>query len=54
MVHIIGFQQSTCTQRVLTVLAEKGVTDYTIFVPDLKKGALKVGIPPFFTSSRHD
>jgi len=45
MVHIIGFAQSTCTQRVLTTLAEKGVTDYTMFAPDFMKGALKVDTP---------
>jgi glutathione S-transferase len=42
MVHIIGSESSTCTQRVLMVLAEKGVTDYTIYTPDFMAGEHKV------------
>jgi len=41
MVHLIGFTYSTCTQRVLTVLAEKGVTDFTTYTPDMRKGEHK-------------
>jgi hypothetical protein len=35
MIHITGVQISTCTQRVLTALAEKGITDYTLYTPDM-------------------
>jgi hypothetical protein len=42
MVHLIGSKNSTCTQRVLTVLAEKGVTDWTIYEPDFMTGEHKV------------
>jgi hypothetical protein len=42
MVHIIGSKQATCTQRVLTVLAEKGVEDWTMYEPDFMAGDLKV------------
>lgn len=43
MVHIIGVNASTCTQRVLTVLAEKGVTDFTLYAPNFMVGEHKVG-----------
>jgi len=41
MVHIIGTPMSTCTQRILAVLAEKGVTDFTITCPDFASGEHK-------------
>jgi len=39
--HLIGSPGSTCTQRILTVLAEKGVTDFTIYQPDFMNGEHK-------------
>jgi len=41
MVHIFGSEQATCTQRILVVLAEKGVTDFTLTCPDFKSGEHK-------------
>lgn len=38
---ITGVRNSTCTARVLTTLAEKGVTDFTINVPDFATGEHK-------------
>jgi hypothetical protein len=44
MVHLIGSKSATCTQRILTVLAEKGITDFTLYTPDFKTGEIKVQI----------
>ncbi len=40
-VVIYGHPASTCTQRVLLALAEKGVTDYELKIVDLSKGEHK-------------
>lgn len=40
--HVIGSNMATCTQRVLMVLAEKGVTDFTMYQPDFATGEHKV------------
>jgi hypothetical protein len=44
--HLIGHKGATCTQRILTVLAEKGIpeSEYTIWCPDLMAGEHKVYI----------
>jgi len=41
MVHIIGNNVATCTQRVLMTLAELGVTDFTLYSPDVMAGEHK-------------
>jgi glutathione S-transferase len=46
-----GAKQSTCTQRVLTVLAEKGITDFEIVPVHLPAGAHRrephISLQPF-------
>ncbi|KAH6698491.1 putative glutathion S-transferase II, GST-II [Leptodontidium sp. MPI-SDFR-AT-0119] len=41
MVHIIGNNIATCTQRVLLRLAVLGVTDFTLYSPDVMAGEHK-------------
>ncbi|KAH8599222.1 putative glutathion S-transferase II, GST-II [Bisporella sp. PMI_857] len=43
MVHIIGMWQATCTSRILAVLAEKGVTDFTLTEPSF----VEMKSPPY-------
>lgn len=35
VLHIIGSGVAVCTQRVNCVLAEKGITDFTTYEPDM-------------------
>jgi glutathione S-transferase len=41
VLKLYGVAQSTCTQRVVAVLAEKGITDYELVPVDMSKGAQK-------------
>ena len=46
MVHNIGNNVATCSQRVFMTLAELGIKDFTIYSPDVMSGEHKVYTAP--------
>jgi glutathione S-transferase len=40
--RLVGLHQATCTLRPLLTLAKKGITDYTLYAPDVLAGEHKV------------